>query len=155
MSSYPTTNSSLVDLPSINEVYRLAYSPERYGKRPLWASPSDHLFFRARLRLMPHRPFFYENSALLDDSSDDETSGCSSGSRGHDGALERLTKMPVDILYEVSVPYLLMDDDTEAFFLSTCSLVVRCAAWRAQDGSTVLTAVLTSFLTDIQPSPSN
>lgn len=94
-------------LPSYAEVYRLAFSPERLGKR-IAAVYADDAFYRPRLQelsvpqpgLTPemvrhsrreqYRAVLQSNIRLRNKAHISEP-----------GALEALTRMPLDILYEV------------------------------------------------------
>ncbi|KAF9477185.1 hypothetical protein BDN70DRAFT_811091 [Pholiota conissans] len=91
-------------LPTAADVHLLAFSQARYGKHS-YGSDYDHPFWYGGLRLLRGGPQY--QGALDDDDEDErEVYGYSKLAErcvptGHDGALERMTKLPVDILYEI------------------------------------------------------
>ncbi|KDR78816.1 hypothetical protein GALMADRAFT_1271443 [Galerina marginata CBS 339.88] len=81
--------------------------PHHPDKSRVWRYPKNHVFFRSRMSVKPSRPL---HSQFHDsDPVDGETSNVphvekeypGKGVAGEDGSLEKLTRMPVDILYEV------------------------------------------------------
>jgi hypothetical protein len=92
-------------LPTAADVHRMAFSPARYGKQAY--IDCEHPFWYGSVRLL--RGGSTEATFLEDDDEENgrEVYGYSKLSersvpRGHDGALEQMAKLPVDILYEVS-----------------------------------------------------
>ena len=75
------------------------------SKGEIWSYPQDHIFFRLRMGAMPNHPKALTSQVSLDLTRNVPSSSGSSdgpgGHKGHAGALEKITQMPVDILYEV------------------------------------------------------
>jgi len=76
------------------------------SKGEIWSYPQDHIFFRSRIGAMPKYPKTLTPQHALDSTGNifPRSSSPSNGTishNGHVGALEKITQMPVDILYEV------------------------------------------------------
>jgi hypothetical protein len=112
-------------LPSYAEIYRLAFSPERYGKQ-IAAAYADDDFYQPRLRELS-APQSGLTPAMVRRSCREQCRGVLPSSirvRGkaqssEQGALEGLTRMPVDILYEVCAC-------SQRCAPTSCCLLARC-----------------------------
>jgi hypothetical protein len=97
-------------IPGYSQSYEQAELFRRLASNgEIWSYPQDHIFFRSRMGAMPNHPKAptpQRSLALTRNvrSSSSPSKG-SSGHKGLAGALEKITQMPVDILYEVGRPF--------------------------------------------------
>jgi len=86
--------------------YGQSYEPVELFRRlaskgEIWSYPQDHIFFRLRMGAMPKALTPQVSLDLTRNIPSSSPSNGSGGHKGHTGALEKVTQMPVDILYEV------------------------------------------------------